>query len=117
MRYLIGFVIASCALAASGPAVANAADDVLTRSTTVKVSDLDLTKPEGVAMLDGRIKIAVHKVCMEVDSSLHARALSSRCMREAKVMAFRQRDLAIARAENGAGATKLASANGSAASR
>lgn len=99
MRSLSGFSLTVLALLAAAPGVASASDDSLTRTTTVRISDLDLTRAEGIQTLDARIKAAVNRVCHPDDFTLHANLLAGECRHQAMKGAVAQRNVVIARAE------------------
>lgn len=98
MRGRFGFSIAVLVTTVAFSASASAQDS-LTRSTAVRISDLDLTKVEGVATLDARIKAAVNRVCHPDDFTLHANLLAGECRHQAMKSAVAQRNVVIARAE------------------
>ena len=76
----------------------------------VQHGDLDLTKPDGIAWLDGRIRAAARSVCRLGDPrDLFIQTAIKKCHSAALASAERQTQLAIANARS---AQQLASAGG-----
>jgi UrcA family protein len=64
---LIGIALFSI-LSSGLPALPAAADSVAPLQVTVKLGDLDISKPQGAAVLYGRIRSAAEKVCFPFKS-------------------------------------------------
>ena len=79
MRKII--VPALAALSLGTVATQGAAETV---SVDISYADLDLTTPEGLSVLHGRIKAAINRVCPEADQrSTQRQAARERCLAEA----------------------------------
>lgn len=82
-------LIALAALALAAPAGAQA---TATRSVSVRYADLDLSQPNGRAMLDRRIASAINQVCFNIDGgrNLQVAVQERRCRRAARASAQQQ---------------------------
>jgi len=77
LRTLVAGALLS-ALAFSFATVSNAADDTVPPQVIVKFGDLNISSPQGAAVLYARIRAAAHNVCSQFDS----RGLSNLVQRE-----------------------------------
>jgi UrcA family protein len=94
---------AACAIALAAAASAAIAKDLRpdqVRRARVSYHDLDLSRREGVAELDLRVKRAIRRVCRSNLSGLWARSQERGCTKEAKKDAGRQMAAAIEHARD-----------------
>lgn len=75
----------------------------------VRVTDLNLSHPDGMKTLRGRIKAAVNRVCVDADiKNVREFRASRECRSTAFADAMAQVDTATARTERGAGEVLVA---------
>ncbi|AUW57933.1 hypothetical protein C1T17_07275 [Sphingobium sp. SCG-1] len=87
-------LLAAPALAQSDLVVTYGADNAVTKSLPVDISDLRLSSPKGRAVAEGRIAAAVKSVCSEKQIySNEGKRDYRRCYADAKAQAFTQAGL------------------------